>query len=145
MLRKWRHIRMAKRGGRSYDPTGIKGTSPRELAVRCPACPIPSINLPPDWQSVRKDSEYVNSLCSYLPSLTLLVPGISTTRCLALTRVSGLREDKSRTMRRTQSSDLGLLTSLRGIRTASTSASLPTKKRFAPSVLYSQSSTDACG
>ena len=54
-LRKWRHIRMAKRGGRSYDPTGIKGTSAGELAVRCPACPIPSVNLPPNWCSVKKE------------------------------------------------------------------------------------------
>ena len=50
---------MAKRGGRSYDPTGIGGTSPGELAVRCPACPIPSINLPHNWKSVGKDLEYV--------------------------------------------------------------------------------------
>lgn len=55
----WRHIKMVKRGGRSYDPTGTEGTSPGELAVRCPACPIPSINLPPNWHSVGKDLEYV--------------------------------------------------------------------------------------
>lgn len=54
----WRHLRMMKRGGRSYDPTGVNGTSPGELAVRCPACPIPSVNLPPNWQSVGKDLEY---------------------------------------------------------------------------------------
>lgn len=50
---------MTKRGGRSYDSTGIEGTSPGELAVLCPACPIPSVNLPPDWHSVGKDLEYV--------------------------------------------------------------------------------------
>jgi hypothetical protein len=55
----WRHIRMAKRGGRSYDPAGIEGTSPGELAIRCLACPIPSVNLPPNWHSVGKDLEYV--------------------------------------------------------------------------------------
>ena len=53
----WRHIRMVKRGGRSYDSTGINGTSPGELAVLCLACPIPSVNLPSNWQSVGKDSE----------------------------------------------------------------------------------------
>jgi hypothetical protein len=55
MLRMWRHLRLLKRGGRSYDPTGINGTPPGGLAVLCPACPIPSINLPPNWQSVGKD------------------------------------------------------------------------------------------
>ena len=56
-LRVWRHIRMVKHGGRSYDATGIDGTSPGELAVLCPACPIPSVNLPSNWQSAGKDSE----------------------------------------------------------------------------------------
>ncbi|KAK0435653.1 hypothetical protein EV421DRAFT_1892517 [Armillaria borealis] len=37
VLREWRHIR------------GIQGTKQGELAFRCPACPQPSINLPPDW------------------------------------------------------------------------------------------------
>ena len=59
MLRMWRHLRMLKRGGRSYDKAGIQGTSPGELAVLCPACPIPSVNLPPDWKSAGKDTEYV--------------------------------------------------------------------------------------
>jgi hypothetical protein len=63
-LRMWRHLRMTKRGGRSYDPSGISGTSPGELAVLCPACPIPSVNLPPDWQTVKKD-EYVDLSCNY--------------------------------------------------------------------------------
>ena len=58
-LRMWRHIKMVKRGGRLYDSTGVGGTSPGELAVLCPACPIPSINLPPNWHSVGKDIEYV--------------------------------------------------------------------------------------
>ena len=58
-LRMWRHIKMLKRGGQSYDSTGIEGTSPGELAVLCPACPIPSVNLPPNWHSVGKDLEYV--------------------------------------------------------------------------------------
>ena len=53
----WRHIRMVKCGGRSYDSTGINGTSPGELAVLRLACPIPSVNLPSNWQSVGKDSE----------------------------------------------------------------------------------------
>ena len=65
-LRMWRHIKMAKRGGRSYNPSGIDGTSPGELAVLCPACPIPSVNLPSNWQSAEKATECVNSLCVFI-------------------------------------------------------------------------------
>jgi hypothetical protein len=71
-LRMWRHLRMTKRGGRSYDNSGINGTSPGELAVLCPACPIPSVNLPPNWQAAEKDTEYVDLLCdrSFLQMLS---------------------------------------------------------------------------
>ena len=40
---------MAKRAGRGHDPRGIDGTKPGELAVECPACPRPGVNLPKDW------------------------------------------------------------------------------------------------
>lgn len=56
-LRMWRNIKLFKRGGRAYDTTGVNGTSPGELAVLCPACPIPSINLPANWRFVGEDSE----------------------------------------------------------------------------------------
>lgn len=59
ILRMWRHLRLLKRGGRAHDPTGVQGTGPGELAVLCPACPYPNINLPADWKSVAKDAEYV--------------------------------------------------------------------------------------
>ena len=127
---------MAKRGGHSYDPTGIGGMSPGELAVRCPACPIPSINLPPNWQSVQKDSEYVNSLYSQLLSLTPLIPGISTIKCLALMHASDSRENRSWTMRRIWSLVLGMLTPLRGIHTVNIFIVLLIKMRFVLFVLY---------
>ncbi|KAF9780638.1 hypothetical protein BJ322DRAFT_1023868 [Thelephora terrestris] len=56
---------MTNRGGQSYDGAGIKGTSPGELAVSCPACPIPSVNLPPNWKSAAKDSEYRRQISNY--------------------------------------------------------------------------------
>ena len=59
-LRMRRHLRMTKHGGRSYDHSGIGGTSARELAVLCPACPIPSVNLPPNWRTAGKADEYVD-------------------------------------------------------------------------------------
>lgn len=59
MLRMWRHLHLLKRGGRGHDPSGAAGTTPGELAVLCPACPYPNINLPDDWRSVPKSSECV--------------------------------------------------------------------------------------
>ncbi|KAK0458061.1 uncharacterized protein EV420DRAFT_1620865 [Desarmillaria tabescens] len=49
VMREWRHIRALKRFGRGHESSGIQGTKQGELALRCPACPQPSINLPPDW------------------------------------------------------------------------------------------------
>ncbi|KAF9019901.1 hypothetical protein BDZ89DRAFT_1093800 [Hymenopellis radicata] len=49
-IRQWRHIKMMKRGGRGHDPSGIEGTGEGELALRCPACPHPGINLPDNWR-----------------------------------------------------------------------------------------------
>ncbi|KAK0498005.1 hypothetical protein EDD18DRAFT_1308992 [Armillaria luteobubalina] len=49
-MQEWRHIHALKRFGRGHEPSGIPGTKQGELALRCPACPQPSINLPPDWR-----------------------------------------------------------------------------------------------
>jgi len=62
MLRIWRHLHLLKRGGRGHSPSGAAGTAPGELAVLCPACPHPNINLPANWKSVPKSSEYVQAL-----------------------------------------------------------------------------------
>ena len=51
MMREWRHLKMLKRGGRGHDDLGVEGTQPGELAVLCPACPHPGINLASDWES----------------------------------------------------------------------------------------------
>ncbi|KAK0463400.1 hypothetical protein IW261DRAFT_1554106 [Armillaria novae-zelandiae] len=50
VMREWRHICALKRFGHGHEPSGIQGTKQGELALRCPACPQPSINLPPDWR-----------------------------------------------------------------------------------------------
>ena len=57
VLRMWRHLRMLKRGGRAYDKSGVEGTPPGELAVLCPACPIPLVNLPSNWKSAGEKVE----------------------------------------------------------------------------------------
>jgi len=64
MIRMWRHLCLLKRGGRAHDSTGVQGTSSGELAVLCPACPYPGINLPTGWGSVAKDARYVPGLTS---------------------------------------------------------------------------------
>jgi hypothetical protein len=51
MCREYRHLLMLKRAGRGHDPTGVEGTKPRELAVVCPCCPDPAVNLPENWEN----------------------------------------------------------------------------------------------
>ena len=55
----WRHLKMLKRAGRGHDPTGVNGTRDGELAIRCPACPRPDVNLPENWQAKEKEFQYV--------------------------------------------------------------------------------------
>ena len=43
---------MVKRGGRAFDPGGIRATAPGSLAIPCHACPLPNINLPQGWENV---------------------------------------------------------------------------------------------
>ncbi|KAF9024541.1 hypothetical protein BDZ89DRAFT_954630 [Hymenopellis radicata] len=49
-IRQWRFLKLLKRAGRGHDPSGADGTAPGELALRCPACPHPGINLPENWR-----------------------------------------------------------------------------------------------
>ncbi|KAJ7432839.1 hypothetical protein B0H11DRAFT_1759639 [Mycena galericulata] len=48
--REWQHLVMLKRGGRGNN--GARRVAEMmlgELAVMCPACPQPGVNLPEDW------------------------------------------------------------------------------------------------
>ena len=96
MLRVWRHLRLLRRGGRAHDPAGAKGTTPGELAVLCPACPYPDINLPPDWRSAAK--AYV--LYSIIISSIYALSDTFITRALASTRVSVSSDAIYQVMRR---------------------------------------------
>ena len=42
---------MLKWGGRAHDPGGVAETKPGELAIRCPSCPWPGINLVDRWEN----------------------------------------------------------------------------------------------
>ncbi|KAJ7475064.1 hypothetical protein B0H11DRAFT_1728060 [Mycena galericulata] len=60
MMREWRHLVMLKRGGRGNDgKRKVAETLPGELAVSCPACPQPGVNLPEDWDSATGEDRYL--------------------------------------------------------------------------------------
>ncbi|KAF7795561.1 hypothetical protein EIP86_006723 [Pleurotus ostreatoroseus] len=61
-VREWKHLKMLKRAGRGHDPSGIPGTKPGDLAVICPACPHPGINLPDDWDNVPEADKFLYRL-----------------------------------------------------------------------------------
>ena len=67
IVHQWRNLKQLKRGGRGHASDGIDATKPGELAVQCPACPHPSINLPPNWELAPEDKWYVFTLL--FPSL----------------------------------------------------------------------------
>ncbi|KAK7055626.1 CxC2 domain-containing protein [Favolaschia claudopus] len=59
ITRFYRHILMLKRAGRGHAASGVNGTSPGELAIRCPACPRPGINLPEDWEDAPPELRFL--------------------------------------------------------------------------------------
>lgn len=61
---------MAKHAGRMYDPKGIQNTTRGELALSCPACPIPGLNLPLGWENASPDDRYLVMLRLFQLDLT---------------------------------------------------------------------------
>ncbi|KAJ7352108.1 hypothetical protein DFH08DRAFT_956919 [Mycena albidolilacea] len=59
ICRQYRHLMMLKRGGRGHDPGGAEATASGELAVRCPTCPRPGINLPEGWDRASKEDRFI--------------------------------------------------------------------------------------
>ena len=59
MLLQWRHLKMMKRGGRvTAEENGIRMTTEGQIAVKCPSCPWPDINLLSGWQNVSAEDRY---------------------------------------------------------------------------------------
>ncbi|KAK0438387.1 hypothetical protein EV421DRAFT_1738444 [Armillaria borealis] len=58
-LPKYRHLKMLMRAGRGQEENGIETTSPGQLALRCPACPIPDVNLPAGWESASRSISFL--------------------------------------------------------------------------------------
>jgi hypothetical protein len=101
MMKEWRHLVMLKRGGRGNDgKRKVAETLPGELAVTCPACPQPGINLLPDWESATGEERHVlgyNSIYSRELTRTrfLYILYIAIDACFRLKRrlVSSERKD----------------------------------------------------
>ncbi|KAF9513214.1 hypothetical protein BS47DRAFT_1296509, partial [Hydnum rufescens UP504] len=62
MIHEWRHLMMLKRAGHGHDGSGVKGTRAGELAILCPACPHPGINMPSDWESCPPSDFFLHRL-----------------------------------------------------------------------------------
>ncbi|KAF9521458.1 hypothetical protein CPB83DRAFT_778711, partial [Crepidotus variabilis] len=59
MNMQWRHLKLLKRGGRGHEPSGPEGTKPGELAVPCPSCPRPGVNLPEGWENAPESMRFL--------------------------------------------------------------------------------------
>ncbi|KAJ7164821.1 hypothetical protein C8R43DRAFT_1122699 [Mycena crocata] len=59
MVRQFRHLLMLKQAGRGHDPSGVYGTKPGGLAIECPACPWPDVNLPDGWEDAPPEMRYI--------------------------------------------------------------------------------------
>jgi hypothetical protein len=61
MCREFRHLLMLLRGGRAeaYSDSGVDGTKLGELAIDCPACPRPGVNLPEGWEKASQEQRFV--------------------------------------------------------------------------------------
>ncbi|KDR65106.1 hypothetical protein GALMADRAFT_82273, partial [Galerina marginata CBS 339.88] len=62
MIMQWRHLKMLKWAGRGNDSTGVSGTKLGELAIRCPSCPYPDINLPAGWADAPDEMKFLYML-----------------------------------------------------------------------------------
>ncbi|KAG2101391.1 uncharacterized protein F5147DRAFT_747022 [Suillus discolor] len=59
MVRQFRHIKLMKQAGRGNVTGGIYKTEPGALAIKCPACPQPGVNLPEDWDKVEGSMKFL--------------------------------------------------------------------------------------
>ncbi|KAJ7886239.1 hypothetical protein B0H14DRAFT_2243953, partial [Mycena olivaceomarginata] len=59
MVREYSHLLMLKRAGRGHAKSGVMGTEQGALAVRCPCCPHPGVNLPDGWENAPADCQFL--------------------------------------------------------------------------------------
>ncbi|KAJ7610369.1 hypothetical protein FB45DRAFT_1037941 [Roridomyces roridus] len=66
MARQWRHLMLLKRAGWGHDESGVHGTKPGALALLCPVCPRPNVNLPACFENAPPENQ-----CLYVMVLAL--------------------------------------------------------------------------
>ncbi|KAF8147457.1 hypothetical protein K438DRAFT_1509006, partial [Mycena galopus ATCC 62051] len=59
MVHEYAHLLMLKRAGRGHEKSGVMGTKPGELAVKCPCCPRPGENLPEGWEDAPPGEKFL--------------------------------------------------------------------------------------
>ncbi|KAJ7700258.1 hypothetical protein B0H16DRAFT_1749090 [Mycena metata] len=64
LCREYEHCLLLLYGGRScaFDPAGAAGTKSGELAVDCPACPDPEVNLVEGWENAPREKDHIFTL-----------------------------------------------------------------------------------
>ncbi|KAJ7060741.1 hypothetical protein C8F01DRAFT_1083718 [Mycena amicta] len=62
MARQFNWAKRLKRSGRGHDLSGVAGTAPGELAVRCWACPFAGFNLPGGWELRPEAEKFLDTL-----------------------------------------------------------------------------------
>ncbi|EIW84486.1 hypothetical protein CONPUDRAFT_40308, partial [Coniophora puteana RWD-64-598 SS2] len=62
IIRQYEYIRIMKEAGRGNVINGIDTTRAGELAVACPACPHPGINLPEGWENADLSQKFLYCL-----------------------------------------------------------------------------------
>ena len=70
MIREWRHLKMLKRSGCGYIKDEVEAQN-HSCALLCPACPLPGINLPPNWEDAPKEKRFVFKSGYHLLIITL--------------------------------------------------------------------------
>lgn len=65
-MRQYRYLQMLLRAGIGNTPgRDLDSLSPGELAVLCPACPRPNVNIPDEWESAPIEMKWVLSASYY--------------------------------------------------------------------------------
>jgi hypothetical protein len=54
----WCHLKMLKQAGCGHDPGGAAATKEEELAIECPTCSHPGLNLPIGWEDAPLEIRY---------------------------------------------------------------------------------------
>ncbi|KAF8169323.1 hypothetical protein K438DRAFT_1983394 [Mycena galopus ATCC 62051] len=64
MCCEFRHLMLLKRGrcATAYTGSGVEGTQQGELAIECPACPCPDVNLPAGWENAWPGERFLYTL-----------------------------------------------------------------------------------